>query len=58
MIVSGYWRVVRLDVYHALEHLSGIGKLFYGEESSALQDGRRQQKKWWRFACVCYNFTH
>ena len=42
------WDVVRLDfgevrewldVYHALEHLSGIGKLFYGEESSASRDG-------------------
>ena len=38
------WDIVRLefgkvreclDVYHALEHLSGIGKLFYGESTEA-----------------------
>ena len=32
-----------LDVYHAWEHLSGIGKLFYGEESAAY-------KKWYELA--------
>ena len=32
-----------LDVYHALEHLSGIGKLFYGEGTAAY-------KKWYASA--------
>ena len=49
---SWIWDIVRsefgkvrecLDVYHALEHLSGIGKLFYGEESAVY-------KKWYESA--------
>ena len=49
---SWIWDIIRLefgkvreclDVYHALEHLGGIGKLFYGEESAA-------QKKWYESA--------
>jgi len=35
-----------LDVYHALEHLRGIGKLFYGEKSSAF--ARRQTGARWK----------
>jgi len=34
-----------LDVYHALEHLSGMGKLFYGEESAAYKKWYASSKK-------------